>query len=79
MELLKNYNCIGASLNGLIQEVKSKGNNPIKFPKKSLHKYKDRTSDWVGHSDLKQLDTNELFVRKYMIEDMEAELTEAPK
>ena len=24
-------NCIGTSLNGLIQEVKSKGKNPIKF------------------------------------------------
>ena len=38
-----------------------------------------RASRWVFHSDLKELDTKELFERKNMIEDMEAELTEAPK
>ena len=36
----------------------------------------DRTSHQVGHSDLNKLDTNDLFKRKQMIEDMEAELTE---
>ena len=39
----------------------------------------DRTSLWVGHSNLKELDTNNLFERKNMVEDMEAELTEAYK
>ena len=36
-----------------------------------------RTSHWVGHSDLKELYTNDLFERKHTLEDMEAELTEA--
>ena len=36
----------------------------------------DITSNWVGHSSLKELDTIDFFERKQMIEDMEAELTE---
>ena len=39
----------------------------------------DRTSNWVGNSDLKELDINDFFERKQMIEDMEAEMTEAQK
>ena len=39
----------------------------------------DRTSQWVGHSKLKELDINDFLERKHMIDDMEAELTEAPK
>ena len=34
-------------------------------------------SHWVGHSALKELDTNDFFERKKMIDDMEAELTES--
>ena len=41
-----------------------------------MNKY-DRTSHWFGHSDLKELDTIDFLKRKQMIEDMEAELTEA--
>ena len=37
----------------------------------------DRTSHWVGHSKIKELDINDLFERKDMIENLEAELTEA--
>ena len=36
-------------------------------------------SHWVGHLDLKELYINDLIKRKQMIDDMEAELTEAPK
>ena len=36
-----------------------------------------RTSHWVGHSRLKELDTNGFFERKQMIEDMESELTKS--
>ena len=32
---------------------------------------------WVGHSKLKELDTIELFERKKMNQEMEAELTES--
>ena len=39
----------------------------------------DRTSHWVGDSKLKELDINDFFERKQIIEDMESELTEAPK
>ena len=39
----------------------------------------DKTSHWVVHSDLKELDINYFFERKHIIEDMESELTEAPK
>ena len=42
----------------------------------SLNKV-DKTSHWVGHSSLKELDTIDFFERKHMIEDMEAELTES--
>ena len=39
----------------------------------------DIKSNWVGHFKLKEFDTNYSFERKHMIEDMEAELTEAYK
>ena len=39
----------------------------------------DRTSHWVGHSKLKELDINDLFEMKQMIEDLEAKLTGALK
>ena len=35
-----------------------------------------RTAHWVGHSQLKQLDTIDFFDRKQMNEEMEYELTE---
>ena len=34
--MIGNSNCIGTSSNGLIQEVKSKGNNPVQFLQKSF-------------------------------------------
>ena len=34
--MIRNSNYIGTSLNGLIQEVKLKGKNPIQFLKKML-------------------------------------------
>ena len=36
----------------------------------------DRTSNWVGRYQLKELDTIDFFERKQMNEEMEAELTE---
>ena len=39
----------------------------------------DRKSHWVGHSDLNELDTNDLFERENTIDDIEAEMTEASK
>ena len=39
----------------------------------------DITSHWVGYSKLKELYINDFFERKEVIEDMESELTEAPK
>ena len=58
-------------MNGLIQEIK------LKYSNKIFHNKSDRISYWVGRSYLKELDTIELFDTKHMIEDMEAELTEA--
>ena len=40
---------------------------------------KYRTSHWVGHSYLKELDTNDFFEWKQIIDDIEVELTEASK
>ena len=37
----------------------------------------DINSHWVGHSDLKELDTTEFLLKTQIIEDMEAELTES--
>ena len=37
----------------------------------------DRTSHWVRHSDLNELDTNDLFERENTIDDIEADMTEA--
>ena len=34
--MIGNSNCIGTSLNGLIQEVKSKGKTPVQFLQKSF-------------------------------------------
>ena len=39
----------------------------------------DKTSHWVGNSDLKELDIKYLFEREKIIEDMETELTKAQK
>ena len=36
--MIGNSNCIGTILNGLIQEVKSKGKNPNQYLQKVLHK-----------------------------------------
>ena len=62
-------------MNGSIKEVKSKGNILFSFFNFYTDKG-DRTSHWVSHSDLKQLDTNGVSKREQMIEYMEAELTE---
>ena len=75
--MIGNSNYIGTRLNGLIQEVKSKGKNLFSFFKTIFINKNDRTSHWVLYSYLKELDINNLFERKHMIEDMEAELTEA--
>ena len=65
-------------MNRLIQEVESKGINPFQFLQFFLNLNKnDRTSYWVGHSYLKELDT--IFLRKKMIEKIEAKLTESSK
>ena len=76
--MIGDSNYIGTSLNGSIQEVESKGKNNAVSLKNYINKG-DRTSHQVGHSKLKELDINDLFERKKMIEDMEAEITEAPK
>ena len=68
---------IGTRFNRLIQEVKSKGKNPFQSIQFFYINKSDITSHWVGHSKLKELDTNDFFERKKNIEDMEAELTEA--
>ena len=39
----------------------------------------DRTYHWVGHSQLKELDTIDIFERKHMNEEMEAKLTKLSK
>ena len=36
--MIGNSNCIGTILNGIVQELKSKGKNPIQFLQKVLHK-----------------------------------------
>ena len=77
--IIENYNYNGTSLNGLIQKVKSKGKTYSVSSKTDYINKDDRTTHWVVHSDLKELDINDSFERKHMIEDMEAELTEAPK
>ena len=57
--IVGNSNYIGRGLNGSIQEVKSKGENPIKFLQFFYINKGDRKSHRVGHSDLKQLDIND--------------------
>ena len=37
-----------------------------------------RTAHWVGHSLLKELDYNDFFERKMIIQDLEDNLTRAP-
>ena len=51
--MIGNSNYIGASLNGLIQEVQTKGMNPFQFLQLFFLNKNDRTSHWVGHSALK--------------------------
>ena len=51
--IIVNSNNIGTILNGLIQEVKSKGKNPIQFLQKNNMNKNDRTYHWVGHSEIK--------------------------
>ena len=76
--MIGNSDYIGTSLNWLIQEVKLKRNKPYSDSSNKFYLNKnDRKYHWVGHSSLKELDTIDLFKRKHMIEDMEAEVTEA--
>ena len=77
--IIVDSNYIVTSLNGSIQEVISKRKDPIQFLQFFLINKGDRTSHWVGHSNIKELDINDFLERKNMIEDMEAELTEAKK
>ena len=63
-------------MNGLIQESK-KRNKPFSISSNNFFLNKgDRTSHWVGHSKLKELDTIDFFKRKHIIEYMEDELAE---
>ena len=75
--IIENSKYIGTNLNGLIQEVKLKGKNPIQFLQFFYLNKNERTSHWVGHSDLKELGTIDFFKRNQMIDYMEAELTKA--
>ena len=61
IEIIGNSNYIGPSLNGSNQEVKSKVKNPNQFIQFFFMNKGDITSNWVGHSDLKELDINDLF------------------
>ena len=72
-----NFNYIVTSLNGLTQELKSKGKNPFQVLQFFYINKGDRTSHWVVHSKLKVLYINDFFKRTQIIEDMEAELNEA--
>ena len=60
--MIGNSNYIGTSLNGLIQEVKPNGMKPFQFLQINFNLNKvDIKSHWVGHSKLKELDTNHFF------------------
>ena len=76
MELLENQITLEQSL-----VVQSKKSNQTEKPSSVfsdiyINKV-DRKSHWVGHSKLEELDINDFFERKRMIEDMEDELTGA--
>ena len=64
---------------GQSKKSNQKGKKPFSFFNFLNINKGDKTSHWVGHSDLKELDINDLFESKQTIEDMEAELTEALK
>ena len=56
--------------------IKNKRKQPYSVSSKKFFIDKDlRTAHWVGHSLLKQLDYNDIFNRKPMIDDLEYELT----
>ena len=77
--MIGNSNYIEKSLNGFIQEVKSKEGKTIQLLEKNHINKGDRASPWIVHSKLNELDINDSCERKQMIEDLEAELTGAPK
>ena len=63
----------------MVQSKKSNQNETNLFSFSFFYINKgDITSHWFGHSDLEELYINDFFERKHIIEDMEAELTEAP-
>ena len=62
--MIGNYIYIGISLNGLTQEVKLKGKNPIQFLQFFYLNRNDRTYRWVGHPPLKELNTIETFLKE---------------
>ena len=56
----------------------TKTDKPFSVSSIKLYSIKnDRTSQWVGNSKLKKLDTIHFFLRKQMIDDKEAELNES--
>ena len=63
--IIANSNCIGRNLNGLILNITPKELNPFLFlPKKIYIDKSDRTANFVGHSELKELDNKDFFKRK---------------
>ena len=73
--MIGNSDYIGASLNGWIQELLTKGINPFQFHQKIYLNKVERSAHCFGHSKIKELHIIEFF-KKRMVEDMESELTD---
>ena len=60
--------------------IKTNSNKPYSFASRKVYINKDlRMAHWVGLSPLKELDYNDFFDRKQMVEDLEVDLTGALK
>ena len=75
MELLKIPITLEQDLVGQSKKSNQKEKTLFSFFKTIFTDKDIRTSHCVGHSKIKELDNNDLFYKKQMIENLEAELT----
>ena len=75
--MIGNSNYIGTCLNGWIQNQPPKRVKPFSVSSKKFYiNNNDRTDNFVGHSKLTPLDIVDLYLKKQINENMEAEMKE---
>ena len=73
--MIVNFRYTGINLSGLIQEVVMNKNNCVSSKKNRL-KDNIKSANWVGHSQLKSLDTYVFFKMTPVVDDIQASVND---